>query len=173
MHNQVLGFTHVLNMSGVTAAHVTNWNPRDFSRSLRWGESSWPARHKGVHCVNVPSAVKFVMDFARAKLSAKMRDRFQAHGSLKELHRQVDPACLPAELGGTMPLAEMNELWHRELAARRDELVALDRMVLHSDKNIVTSKREKEGRSAGAGVKTELQAHVDSVAGSFRKLELD
>lgn len=159
-------------MGGATAAHVTNWNPRDFTRSLSWGEQSWPARHKGVHFINVPTAVKFVMDVARSKLSSKMRDRFQAHGSLKELHQKVDPACLPAELGGTMPMAEMNKLWHREMAARRDELIALDQMVLHSDKGIVTSKRAKDGRS-GDGTKTELQAHVDSVAGSFRKLEFD
>lgn len=170
----MLGFTHVLNMHGVTAAHVTNWNPKDFARSLRWGEQSWPARHKGVHCINVPSTVKFVMDFARAKLSSKMRDRFQAHGSLKELHKQVDAACLPAELGGTMPLAEMNTLWQRELAAKREQLIALDHMVLHSERNIVTTKREKsDARSGASAARTELQAHVDSVAGSFRKLEFD
>lgn len=176
--NQVLGFTHVLNMQGASAAHVTNWNPRDFARALRWGEQSWPARHKVVHCINLPGAVRFVMDFARTRLSSKMRDRVLVHASVKELQKQVDPECLPAEMGGTMPLAEMNKLWQRELLAAREELLALDRMVLLSDRAIVTSKREKSnaGGVNGSNVsasKTELQAHVDSVAGSFRKLEFD
>lgn len=155
-------------MAGAIAAHVTNWKPADFSRSLRWGEQSWPARHKAVHAINVPSAVKFVMDFARTKLSPKLKDRFMIHSNLKEMHKQIDPACLPKELGGTIPLAEMNEWWLRELASKREKLIALDKMVMHSDKNIITSKRAKS-----SGNKSALQAHVDSVAGSFRKLEVD
>lgn len=164
----MVGFTHVCNLSGVLAAHVTNWKPSDFSRSLRWGEQSWPARHKAVHAIHVPSTVRFVMDFARAKLSPKMKDRFLIHSNINDMHKHIDSACLPKELGGTIPLAEMNEWWLRELAAKRDKLIALDQMVLHSDKNIITSKREKSSAS-----KSSLQAHVDSVAGSFRKLEVD
>lgn len=166
--NQVVGFTHICDMGGVTAAHLTNWKPSDFGRTLRWGEQSWPIRHKAVHCVNVPSAVKFVLDYAKSKISSKMRDRFLTHTSFKDLHRHVDAACLPKELGGNIPLAEMNEMWMREMASKRDVLLALDKMKLVSDKNILTSKRDKNNNNKSA-----LQQHVDSVAGSFRKLEVD
>lgn len=156
-------------MYGVTAAHVTNWKPVDFARALRWGEQSWPARHKAIHCTNVPATVKFVLDFAKSKISPKMKDRFMTHATQKDLHKHLDPACLPKELGGTIPLAEMNEMWLRELAAKRDTLIALDKMKILSDKNIITSKRDKNNNNN----KSALQQHVDSVAGSFRKLEVD
>lgn len=157
-------------MGGVTAAHLTNWRPSDFGRTLRWGEQSWPIRHKAVHCVNVPSTVKFVLDYAKSKISNKMRDRFSSHVTWKDMHKVVDASCLPKELGGTMPLAEMNKLWLAELATKRDVVMRLETMKLLSDKNIQTSKRDK---SNGHNNKSALQQHVDSVAGSFRKLEVD
>lgn len=91
--NQVLGFTHVCDITGITAAHITNWNPTDFARILKWGEQSVPARHKAVHCVNVPHAVKFVLDFAKSKVSPKMKERFQVHCNNSELHKQVSKNC--------------------------------------------------------------------------------
>lgn len=163
--NQVLGFTHIGDMAGVTAAHVTNWKPNDFARILKWGEQSWPARHKAIHCVNVPQAVKWVMDFARTRVSHKIRERFLIHSNIKELHKKIDPACLPLELGGTIPMADMIESWKRELATKRDFLIALDKMQLLSDKDII-NKQDKNNNNPN-------QAHVDSVAGSFRKLEFD
>lgn len=152
-------------MHGVSAAHITNWRPSDFGRILKWGEQSWPARHKAIHCVNVPPTVKFVLDFAKSRVSSKIKDRFLTHVNLKELHKHIDPTCLPKELGGTIPLAEMAEMWIREMASKRDILIELDKMTLISDKNII-SKRDKITSNS-------LQAHVDSVAGSFRKLEVD
>lgn len=91
--NQVLGFTHVCDITGITAAHITNWNPTDFARILKWGEQSVPARHKAVHCVNVPHAVKFVLDFAKNKVSPKMKERFQVHCNNNELHKHVNKNC--------------------------------------------------------------------------------
>lgn len=38
--NQVMGFTHVADVKGVTAAHVTLWNPAEFTTAFRWGEVS-------------------------------------------------------------------------------------------------------------------------------------
>lgn len=46
--NQVLGFTHICDMYGISTAHLTNWRPVDFGRILKYGEQSWPARHKGM-----------------------------------------------------------------------------------------------------------------------------
>lgn len=38
--NQVMGFTHVADVKGVTAAHVTLWPPAEFATAFRWGEVS-------------------------------------------------------------------------------------------------------------------------------------
>lgn len=170
--NQVLGFTHICDITGITAAHITNWNPTDFSRILNWGEQSVPARHKAVHMINVPHAVKFVLDFAKSKVSAKMKDRFQAHTNIHELHKKVDKSCLPIELGGKIPMSEMIEYWTSEMDAKRDILVELDRMVLLSDQGI-TRRNDKNNNNNMNKNLNSMQANFESISGSFRKLEVD
>ena len=56
--NQVLGFTHVGDFGGMSAAFVSCWNPTDFLKILKWGEASLPMRHKEIYLVNIPSVVK-------------------------------------------------------------------------------------------------------------------
>lgn len=170
--NQVLGFTHICDITGITTAHITNWSPTDFSRILSWGEQSVPARHKAIHLINVPHAVKFVLDFAKSKVSAKMKDRFQVHTNIGELHKKVDRACLPVELGGDIPMSEMIEYWTSEMGAHRDTLIALDKMVLHTDTGI-TRRHDKNNNNVGKGGMGAMQSNFESLSGSFRKLEVD
>lgn len=167
--NQVLGFTHICDITGIQTAHITNWNPTDFSRILKWGEQSWPARHKSVHCVNVPHAVKFVLDFAKSKVSSKMKERFQVHCSNNELHKKVEKACLPKELGGTIPYADMIASWHAEMASKRDVLLALDNMKLLNDQGII----RRNDKNNNSNTINPMQTQLESIAGSFRKLEVD
>lgn len=169
--NQVLGFTHVCDITGITTAHITNWNPTDFARILKWGEQSVPARHKAVHCVNVPHTVKFVLDFAKSKVSPKMKERFQVHCNTNELHKKVNKECLPLELGGTIPMDEMIAHWTTEMDAKRDVVVALDKMKIHSDRQIIR-KHNKTDSNNNNSINS-MQANFDSISGSFRKLEVD
>lgn len=74
--NQVVGFVHVGDTSGMSAAHVTAWNPSEFAKIVKWGEQSIPMRHKEIHLVNVPNTVKYVIDFAMGRVSNKIKDRF-------------------------------------------------------------------------------------------------
>lgn len=74
--NQVVGFVHVGDTSGMSAAHVTAWNPSEFGRIVKWGEQSIPMRHKEIHLVNVPNTVKYVIDFAMGRVSNKIKERF-------------------------------------------------------------------------------------------------
>lgn len=170
--NQVLGFTHICDMYGISPAHVTIWRPVDFGRILKYGEQSWPARHKAIHGINVPSTVKFVLDFARRTVSNKMRERFTVYSTLAEFHKKCDPACLPKELGGTIPMAEMIQWWTREMAAKRDTIMALDKMKILSDRGIIR-RNDKNYNLSLSTAHAEMKSHMDSVAGSFRKLEVD
>lgn len=170
--NQVLGFTHICDITGITAAHITNWSPSDFSRILNWGEQSVPARHKAVHLINVPHAVKFVLDFAKSKVSAKMKERFQVHTNMFELHKKVDKSCLPVELGGNIPMNEMIEYWTSEMEAKRDVLIALDRMTIHND-NGIARRHDKNNNSTSKNHMSSTHANLESITGSFRKLEVD
>lgn len=164
--NQVVGFTHVCDFQNVIPAHVTNWRPQDFGRILKWGEQSWPARHKAIHCVHIPQMVKVIIDFAVSRVSTKMKKRFMTHTNNASLQKHIDPACLPAEMGGTIPLAEMVELWKRELAAKRDTVIGLDKMKILDDRDIITKHSKRHSNN-------QMKIQMDSIAGSFRKLEVD
>lgn len=162
---QVLGVTHVGDLKGITAAHITCWNPNEFARIVKWGEQSLPLRHKEIHLTNVPATLKWVLDFAKSRVSNKIRDRFQVHTDIAQLHKKVDPICLPKELGGSMPMSEMIELWKIELAGKRDLLLALDKMKILNDRGIIRSDRNNNNNSG--------MLATDSIEGSFRKLEVD
>lgn len=71
--------------------------------------------------------------------------------------KHVDPAILPKEYGGNVPLKDMIEELKRSLLKRREELLALDDMCV----------------DLYALEKNDLTQDIHSTAGSFRKLELD
>ncbi|XP_037043443.1 alpha-tocopherol transfer protein-like [Bradysia coprophila] len=165
--NQVMGFSHVWDWQGVSTAHLSIWRPIDFE-IFKHGEQSWPVRHKAIHLINVPSAVKWALDIGRRLLSNKINDRLTLYSSWSEYNKKCDASYLPKELGGTIPMAEMIQWWIQEMAAKRDIVVQLDKMKLLSDRGI-TKKHDYNLSPLHA----EIRAHMDSVAGSFRKLEVD
>lgn len=79
---------------------------------------------------------------------------------------------LPAELGGNIPISEMIEHWKTELDASRDSLVALDKMLIHNDRGIVR-KHDKNNNNNNNNSINSMQLSVESISGSFRKLEVD
>lgn len=81
----------------------------------------------------------------------------QFHRSSEDLIKHVDPAILPKEYGGTVPLRDMIEELKRKLLKHRDDLLALDDMCV----------------DLYALEKNDLTQDIHSTAGSFRKLELD
>lgn len=87
---------------------------------------------------------------------------------MQDLCKKLDPACLPKELGGSIPLADMIESWKQELATKRNTLIALDNMRLLSDRGIISrngNDRNNNGYGSSLGMET--------MTGSFRKLEVD
>ena len=91
-NNQILGFSYVGDAKGVGPSHVSMWNITEFATLTKWAEvtlnkkfsteahnlcfqHSFPIRHKSFHIMNLPPAVKYVMDFAKSRLSSKLRDR--------------------------------------------------------------------------------------------------
>ncbi|KAG8232673.1 hypothetical protein J437_LFUL009917 [Ladona fulva] len=105
--NQVLGFTHIGDLKGICAAHLTLWSPSEFASIVKLGEQAVPMRHKEIHLINMPTGFKVAYDFCKGLLSEKIRNRFNMHSSLPELHQSVDPKILPKEYGGSIPMAEM------------------------------------------------------------------
>ncbi|KAL5291353.1 hypothetical protein ACFFRR_010637 [Megaselia abdita] len=166
---QILGLTHIADFSGVTTAHVTNWNPTEFARVFKWGEQSFPLRHKEIYLVNVPSSLKWLVDFVKNRVSPKIKNRFHCYTNVKDIHKHVDPDCLPQEFGGKIPMSDMIESWKKELIAKRDLVLSLDKMNLVSDRGITTSKNNNISTNSDGGIITKME----SISGSFRKLEFD
>ncbi|GLV32188.1 Cellular retinaldehyde binding protein [Carabus blaptoides fortunei] len=160
--NQVLGITHIGDGKGVTLGHVTMWSPTEFATVVKWGEQSFPMRHKQIYGLNVPSGLKYAYDFACNRISPKIAGRIKLCSNYEEVAKHVDRRVLPKEYGGDMPMKEMIELWKQELAVNRDRLLSYDTMNLLSDKGIIR-RRDKAEDLTGSG----------SLPGSFRKLELD
>lgn len=167
---QVTGIVEIGDFSGITAAHITNWNPTEFARILKWTEHSLPIRHKEVHLINVPSTLKWLIDFVKNRLSNKIKNRVMVYSDDKDLDKVIDPECLPLEFGGKMPKQEMIELWKQELIANRDIVMTLDKAKLLSDRGI-TNKSSYNSEKTTSG--PSFVSQIESLQGSFRKLEFD
>ncbi|XP_060535535.1 retinaldehyde-binding protein 1 [Cylas formicarius] len=157
--NQILGVVHVADLAGLNPAFLTLFSVTEFGYLIKWGEQSFPMRHKEIHLVNMPQALKYVYDFAKSNMSAKLKDRLTVHDSKASLVEAVGFDCLPREWGGETSAASMLTLWRGELEAKKARVLSLDRMTLLSDKGIVRSRAAKR--------------EDVSLVGSFRMLQVD
>ncbi|OWR45862.1 retinaldehyde-binding protein 1-like [Danaus plexippus] len=155
--SQLLGYTHVNDEAGMQMPHVSLWSLNDVRIMLNCIQNSTPMRHKRTHFVNIPHYGVKIFEFAVSLLSDKLKDRVMFHRSAEELSKFVDPAILPKEYGGTVPLKDMIDELKRKLLKHREELLALDDMCI----------------DLYALEKNDLTQDLHSTAGSFRKLELD
>ncbi|XP_030031130.2 retinaldehyde-binding protein 1 [Manduca sexta] len=159
--DQICGFTHVGDGGGVTGAHITAWKPTDFARIMKWGEQSLPMRHKEFQLINIPAAIKYIIDFAISKVTPKMAERLHIYTNLKQLHKQTDAECLPTIYGGPIELQNMIIYTKQLLGEQRKKVLALDEMLITNTRGIISSRAKN------------VKSDTTSVEGSFRKLEID
>lgn len=80
---------------------------------------------------------------------------------MDELKAKVNPALLPKEYGGTVPLNDMIEAFKARLRQKRDTILALDDMYIEITKD-------------SANFAGNDDSDIDAgMVGSFRKLEVD
>lgn len=151
---QIMGVTHIADMKNVSMSQVASWSPHEAAVILKIGEQALPMRHKAIHVLNMPVIMKFLYDFAKERLSPKMATRAKVHNSVQQLNQHIDPQCLPKEYGGTIPMAEMIEMWKKELEESRERLMTLDKM-----KSLVPIRRRN--------------TNFREMEGSFKRLEVD
>lgn len=89
--------------------------------------------------------------------------------SLQDFQKVYDPCALPAEMGGTIPMTTMIELWKYELATKRDQVIKLDQMKILSTRDIQSSRNGDQNGNLVIG----REISGKGVIGSFRKLEID
>ena len=80
--SQVRGFVYVGDGKGVGFPYLTLFTPKDAVRLVKNGEKTIPMRHKEAHGFNIPSSLKFVVDFGFSLISEKYKNRIKACFSL-------------------------------------------------------------------------------------------
>ncbi|KAF7988467.1 hypothetical protein HCN44_001040 [Aphidius gifuensis] len=156
--NQVHGYIHVNDESGLTMGHVSAWSLTDIKNMLRCIQNSTPMRHKQTHFINIPICASKILEFAVSLLNDKLRSRIMVHKNVEELREAVDPKILPKEYGGKIPLADMIAEFKKKVRAKRTELMALDDMYIE-----LSPKDRCAATNDG----------LCGISGSFRKLEVD
>ncbi|XP_063702524.1 clavesin-2 [Culicoides brevitarsis] len=159
--NQVAGYTHINDESGLTMSILSLWSLVDLKNMLKCIQNSTPMRHRETHFINLPPfAMKFI-DFGMSIISEKLKNRVVLHKSLDELKAKVNPKILPKEYGGTVPMAEMIEQFKAKCRRNRLKILALDDMHIEITKNS-PYWQEVEDNEIDSGM-----------CGSFRKLQVD
>jgi len=160
--NQIRGFSHLLDESGITVSHLVLWNPSEITRLVQACEKSLPMRHKRIDFITLPQWLIYLYEFAKNLLSEKLRSRIKLYKDCPALWEHVDRKILPKEYGGEVPMAEMIEMFKEEIADRSSRLLALDRM--HLDLDLM--------KKSGSTPK-KVSNDILGMTGSFKKLEID
>jgi hypothetical protein len=159
--SQVAGYIHITDEAGLTMNHISLWSLVDLKKMSKCIQVSSPMRHKESHFINIPSFANKVIEFALGLATDKLKKRIFLDKSLDDLKSRIDPALLPKELGGTIPMKEMIEQFKDDLKRQRAKTLALDDMFidLNGVPNWLANSDEGELESG--------------MVGSFRKLEVD
>lgn len=73
--NQVRGYVHINDESGMTMGHLSSWSLTDIRNMLRCIQNSTPMRHKETHFINIPNSVTKIIEFAISLLNDKFKAR--------------------------------------------------------------------------------------------------
>ncbi|CRL06985.1 CLUMA_CG019986, isoform B [Clunio marinus] len=176
--NQIRGCVHVADGSGLGLNYLTVLTPQQAFRIIKNCERMVPMRHKEFHGLCPPS-LKFVLEWALAMMSPKLRSRVRIHSKLDDAN-SVDTKLLPLEYGGTIPMREMIEMFKKELEAKRDVLLSHDEMNVRLEL-YPESVRQGSTRSLKIPLSAPDSAFdekkdligMKGIQGSFRKLEID
>jgi len=73
--NQIHGYIHLNDESGLTMSHLSAWSFTDIRNMLRCIQNSTPIRHKETHFISIPSSVAKIIEFAISLLNDKLKSR--------------------------------------------------------------------------------------------------
>ena len=159
--SQISGYCYITDEAGLTMGHVSLWSFVDLKNMSKCIQASSPMRHKETHFVNIPSFANKVIEFTMSLVSDKLKKRIYLDKNIEELKASVNPALLPKEYGGTVPMAQIIADFKTDLRKQRAKTMALDDMFIEVTKSPTNWLGNDE-------------SDIESgVVGSFRKLEVD
>ena len=101
---QVHGISFIDNAEGCPLQKLYHFIRTDTWRLGVDLQDAFPARFKGLHFINQPWYVSFVMSVVKPLLKQKHKDRFHAHGTnMESFYEHVDPENLYSDFGGYLP----------------------------------------------------------------------
>ncbi|XP_064107324.1 retinol-binding protein pinta-like isoform X5 [Macrobrachium nipponense] len=156
----ITGIVNVLDMDGVTAAHMMQMSPALVKKVMTIWQEGYPMRPKGLNYINTPAAFDTVFNIFKSFMKEKMKKRIHIHGSdLESLYKEVPKECLPVEYGGTNgTIEEIKDYWIKRVDARRDWLL--------EDEKYGVDESKRPG-------KPKTTVDLFGIEGSFRKLNID
>ncbi|XP_050432293.1 alpha-tocopherol transfer protein-like isoform X2 [Adelges cooleyi] len=163
--NQVRGFVHYTDAAGMSLQQMTLFTPREAIRIVKNGERTLPMRHKEIYGVNVPTTLKYALDFGMSLVSEKIRSRVKIFSTIEESHSYVDKTLLPKEYGGETEMSTMIDLWREELLEKREQILKNEKMSVEED---LFSEGARQGRVSALNNNS-----PQFMVGSFRKLAVD
>jgi retinaldehyde-binding protein 1 len=105
----IRGVVYIIDVSGLSSDYLKIFPVENAMKLAKNSERCATGRHKGIHVINVPSIMNYVISIALKTVSQKMRDRVKFYKSFDdESFDVVDRKCLPKEYGGTVPMEEMS-----------------------------------------------------------------
>lgn len=159
--SQVVGYLYITDEAGLTMNHVSLWSLVDLKKMSKCIHVSSPMRHKETHFLNIPSFANKVIEFALSLTTEKLKKRMFLDKTIEDLKSRVNPAILPKEYGGTIPISEMVASFKESLRKQRAKTLALDEMCID-----ITGAPTNWLGNEDADIEGGLM-------GSFRKLEVD
>ncbi|XP_017955099.1 retinol-binding protein pinta [Drosophila navojoa] len=97
----VSGYIEIMDMAGVTAAHLFALQPQLLSKFSAFADEAMPTRQKGIHFINVPASFESGFNSLRAFFPAKIKNRVSVSSDPEAIFECVKRDYLPQEYGGS------------------------------------------------------------------------
>ncbi|XP_017041332.1 retinol-binding protein pinta [Drosophila ficusphila] len=97
----VSGYVEIMDMSGVTGAHLFALQPQLLSKFSTYADEAMPTRQKGIHFINVPAAFETGFNTLRSFFPAKIKNRISVSSDPAAIFDIVRSEYLPKEYKGT------------------------------------------------------------------------
>ncbi|XP_055622721.1 uncharacterized protein LOC129766230 [Toxorhynchites rutilus septentrionalis] len=154
----VAGQIGILDLTGMTVAHVLQMNPTFAKKTTTMMQDAAPLRMKAMHYINVSPVFETVFNLFKTFLNEKNRSRIYVHGSdMESLYKHVPKRLLPAEYGGEAgPIQDIADKWIEKAESYSD--------YFKEDDLYGTDESKRPG-------KPKTEESLFGIDGSFRKLE--
>ncbi|KAH9645180.1 hypothetical protein HF086_005725 [Spodoptera exigua] len=156
----VNGTINVIDIEGVTMAHIMQMTPTVLKKLVIAGQDASPLRLKSLHIVNSLPVLEKLFSLVKKLLNEKHRKKLYMHSKdLSALHNYVPPEILPAEYGGQGGTKqEIIDYWEKKLDHYGDWF--------DEDMKFGTDESKRPG-------KEKTTENMIGVQGSFRQLSVD